>query len=239
MKHTRTVVAALALVPVLAGCGSLLGSEAAPDVVYQLRAVDAPPLAPPVAGELVVLRPLARPGLDTDRIVVALPDRQLDAYRGSRWSARTPDLVQSLLLDGLRARGAWRTVLPDRGEFRGRWVLQTEIRDFQAEYASAGAAPVVRVTIRGELGHAPARQPVASAVGAGEARASSDRMRDVVAAFEAAYAQAVTKLVDALHAGALQVEAAAAESPARPANAERTPRTGASNASNASNAPTP
>jgi cholesterol transport system auxiliary component len=203
-------LATLALAPLLAGCGSLLGGGTPADVVYQLRAAEGAPLSPPVPGELVVQRPLARPGLDTDRIVVTLPDRKLDAYRGSRWSASVPDLVQSLLLDGLRARGAWRTVLPDRGEFRGQWVLQTEIRDFQADYATTGGAPVVRVTLRGELGRAPARQPVASVVGTGEARASSDRMRDVVAAFEAAYAQAATQLVDALHARALDVEAAAA-----------------------------
>lgn len=208
MKHSRTWIAAVAIVPLLAGCGSLLGSDAAPDVVYQLRAAEAAPLAPTIASELVVMRPLARPGLDTDRIVVTLPDRQLDVYRGSRWSAPTPDLVQSLLLDGLRARGAWRTVLPDRGEFRGRWVLQTEIRDFQAEYAAPGVAPVVRVTLRGELGRAPAREPVASALGTGEVRAASDRMRDVVAAFEVAFAQAATALVDSLHAGARAAESA-------------------------------
>jgi cholesterol transport system auxiliary component len=210
MNRSAFRMAAFALASLLAGCGSLRESAAPADVVYQLRAVDAPALSAPIPGELVVLRPLSRPGLDTDRIVVVLPDRQLDAYRGSRWSARAPDLVQSLLLDGLRARNAWRTVLPDRGEFRGRWVLQTEIRDFQAEYAAPGAAPTVRVTLRGELGRSPARQPVVSAVGAGEARAASDRMRDVAAAFEAAFAQAATKLVDELHAGALAAEAAAA-----------------------------
>jgi cholesterol transport system auxiliary component len=216
MNRPAFWIAGLALAPLLAGCGSLRESGAPADVVYQLRAADAPALSPSIPGELVVLRPLSRPGLDTDRIVVTLPDRQLDAYRGSRWSARAPDLVQSLLLDGLRGRNAWRTVLPDRGEFRGGWVLQTEIRDFQAEYAAAGVAPIVRVTLRGELGRAPARQPVVSAVGAGEAPAASDRMRDVAAAFEAAFAQAATKLVDELHAGALAAEADAARADALP-----------------------
>jgi cholesterol transport system auxiliary component len=224
MKHPRTWMTALALVPLLAGCGSLLESEAAPEVVYQLRTTESPPLSPTIGSELAVLRPLSRPGLDTDRIVVTLPDRQLDAYRGSLWSARAPDMVQSLLLDDLRARGGWRTVLPDRGEFRGRWVLQTEIRDFQAEYATTGAAPVVRVTLRGELGRAPSRQPVASAVGAGEARATTDRMRDVAAAFEAAYAQAARQLVDALHSGALAAEAAAASTTVQAGESNAAPR---------------
>lgn len=207
----RTWLVPLLIAPLLAGCTTILASDSAPEVVYHLRAIDAPPLTP-IPGALVVMRPLARPGLDTDRIVVMLPDRRLDTFRGSRWSAAVPDLVQSLLLDSLRARGGWRTVLPDRGEFRGRYMLQTEVRDFQAEYGAAGGAPLVRVTLRGELGHAPQRQPVASAVGSGEVRAASDRMRDVVAAFEAAQMQAAVALADAIHAGALAADAASPES---------------------------
>jgi cholesterol transport system auxiliary component len=212
-------VAPLLLLPWLAACGSLLDSDAPPDTVYELRTTNAPKsaaaLAPQVPGEIVVLRPLVRPGLETDRIVVALPDHRLDSYRGSRWSASLPDLVQSLLLDDLRARGAWQTVLPDRGEFRGRWMLQTEIRDFQAEYATPGTAPLVRVTLRGELGRAPSRGPVGSAIGAAEVRAASDRMRDVAAAFAAAYAEAADRLLAEAHARAVEVEAAVAASGAR------------------------
>lgn len=207
--HSRRLPALLVLPAILlGGCGGLLKSDAQPETVYALRAREAAPLAP-VAGELVVLRPFARPGLDTDRIVVALPDRRLDSYRASRWSAPAPDLVQSLLLDQLRARGAWHTVLPDRGEFRGRWVLQTEIRDFQAEYASAGAAPTVRVTLLGQLGRAPVREPVAGATATASVASVSDRMRDVAAAFEAACAEAGDRLVTELHAAAAAAEAAA------------------------------
>lgn len=216
----RLAVAAAGLT-LLAGCGGLFQTkETAADAVYELRAPAATPLAPAIPGEIVVLRPIARPGLDTDRVVVALPDRRLDAFRATRWSAPLPDVVQSLLLDGLRARGAWQTVLPERGEFRGRYALQTEIRDFQAEYATEGAAPTVRVTLRGDLGRAPDRAPIASATGTGEVRAASNRMRDVAAAFEAAYAAAATQVVDAIHAGALARPDAAR--PATPAPATRT-----------------
>jgi cholesterol transport system auxiliary component len=205
MKQVARVVGALvAAVPLFAGCASLLDSDKPADLAYQLRVTPGEALAPTIAGELVVMRPLARPGLDTDRIVVALPDRRLDSYLGSRWSAPLPDLVQSLLLDELRGRNAWRTVLPDRGEFRGAYVLQTEVRDFQAEYAAAGAAPLVRVTLRGDLGRAPERAPIASAAATGEQRAASNRMSDVAAAFEVAYAQAAGKMVAEIHAGALR-----------------------------------
>lgn len=218
-----TLALASAGVALLAGCGGLFETKGVAETVYDLRSPAAAPLAPAIAGELVVLRPLTRPGLDTDRIVVTLPDRRFDGYRGARWSAPVPDLVQSMLLDGLRARGAWQTVLPDRGEFRGRYALQTEIRDFQADYADEGAAPTVRITLRGDLGRAPERSPIVSAVGSGEARAASNRMRDVAAAFESAYSAAATQLIDAIHAGAVAAPARSGESkPATPTPQSRT-----------------
>lgn len=223
VRAPALAAALLGGLPLLAACGGLLETKEVAQTVYELRATSAPALAPAVAGEIVVLRPLARPGLDTDRIVVTLPDRRLDGYRGSHWSAPAPDLVQSLLLDGLRARGAWQTVLPDRGEFRGRYALQTEIRDFQAEYAEEGAAPTVRVTLRGDLGRAPERAPIVSAVGTGEARAASNRMRDVAAAFESAYANAANQVIDAVHAGALAAAGRPTEAkPVTPAPATHT-----------------
>jgi cholesterol transport system auxiliary component len=223
-RLARAVLAAAAAAPLLVGCGSLLGSDVPADLAYHLRPSAGEALAPTIPAELVVMRPLARPGLDTDRIVVALPDRRLDSYRGSRWSAPLPDLVQSLLLDELRGRSGWRTVLPDRGEFRGAYVLQTEVRDFQAEYASAGAAPMVRVTLLGQLGRAPERSPVGSAAASGEQRAASNRMSDVAAAFEAAYAQAATRLTSQIHAKAVEAERAAAARTSRPYDASEAAR---------------
>lgn len=216
-RRRRVLAAALAACGVAlsaGGCtGGLFKSEQAAAVVYQLRPQSGEALAPVVAGDLAVLRPFTRPGLESERIVVWLPDRRLDAYSGSRWSAPLPDLVQSLLLDELRARGGWKNVLLDRGEFRGQYVLQTEIRDFQADYAAVGQAPLVRVTLRGELGRAPNRTPVATIVGTGEVRAAADRMSDVVAAFEQAYAQAAAQVAAGIHAAALGSEKAQIPTP--------------------------
>jgi len=206
----RAAVGACALAAALAGCtNGLFKSEQSAAVVYQLRPAPGAALEPVAAADLAVLRPFTRPGLESERIVVWLPDRRLDAYTGSRWSAPLPDMVQSLLLDELRARGGWKNVLLDRGEFRGQYVLQTEIRDFQAEYAAVGQAPTVRVTLRSELGRAPNRTPVATLVGTGEVRAAADRMSEVVAAFEQAYAQAAAQVAAGAHAAALGAEKAA------------------------------
>jgi cholesterol transport system auxiliary component len=206
MKHPL-LWPALALVATLTACGGVFQTHEAAPVSYALRSV--PPVAATaqVAATLVVARPVARPGLDSERIAVRLPDRRLDAYAGASWSAPPPRLVEALLLDALRAAGGWRAVVSEHSAFGGRYLLQTEITDFAADYG-AGGAPLVRVELRGELGVAAERRLVASVAGRGEVRAAADRQHEVMAAFDAAAAQAVAELVAATDAAALAAEVA-------------------------------
>jgi len=192
----------------VAGCSGLFQTHESPATVYTLGAA-APPAAAPaaVAATLVVARPVARAGLDSERIAVRLRDLRLDAYAGASWSAPPPRLVEALLVDGFRGAGGWRAVVTEQSAFAGRYLLQTEIADFTADYADGGAAPLVRVVLRGQLGVAAERRLIASVEGHGEVRAAADRQREVVAAFEAAAARAVAELVAAADAAALAAEA--------------------------------
>ena len=200
---------ALAALAALAGCGGLLQTHEAAPVVYTLHAVPPPPAPAAVAATLVIARPVARPGLDTHRIAVLLPERRLDAYAGASWASPLPQLVEALLVDSFRAAGGWRAVVTERSAFPGRYLLQTEITDFAADYAEPGHAPLVRVVLRGELGLAAERRLVASVAGRAEVRAAADRQHDVAAAFEAAAGQAIAQLVAAADAAALAAEAPA------------------------------
>ncbi len=208
MKHL-IAWPALAALAALAGCGGLLQTHEAAPVVYTLHAVPPPPAPAAVAATLVIARPAARPGLDTERIAVLLPDHRLDAYAGASWRAPLPRLVEALLVDSFRAAGGWRAVVTERSAFPGRYLLQTEITEFGAEYAEAGRAPLVRVTLRGELGLAAERRLVASIEGRAEVRAAADHQRDVAAAFETAAGQAIASLIAAADAAALAAEAPA------------------------------
>jgi cholesterol transport system auxiliary component len=208
MKASNMVVLAASAVA-LAACGGLFRSHEAPPATYELRAAAVEPAPGRVPATLLVARPRARPGLDTDRIAVTLPDRRLDAYAGSRWSAALPLLVEALLVDSLRSSGGWQAVLPERSQFGGRYLLQTEIREFEADYAGHSGAPTVRVQLRGELGLVGERRLVASGEGGAAIVAAADRQREVVAAFAAAYAQAAAQLVAAVNAGALAAERSA------------------------------
>jgi cholesterol transport system auxiliary component len=206
MKHPIRC-ATFALLTALAACSTFQTHEAAP-VIYTLRAAPAAAAPAAVDATLVIARPAARPGLDTERMAVRLPDRRLDAYAGARWSAPLPRLVEALLLDSFRGAGGWRTVVTEQSAFPGRYLLQTEILDFAADYAAGGGAPLVRVALRGELGLATERRLVASIEGRGEARADADRQRDVAAAFETAAAAAIAELVAAADAAAVAAETA-------------------------------
>jgi cholesterol transport system auxiliary component len=209
MKHST--LAALAATFPLAACSGLFHSQAPVAAVYELRAGPVAQAATPSAATLVVSRPRARPGLDSDRIAVQLADRRLDAYAGARWSAPLPDLVESLLVEGLRASGGFQSVVSERGEFVGRYLLEPEITDFEADYSRGAGAPTVRVRLHAQFGLVTEHRPLATLEGSAEVTAAADRQREVTAAFEAAYRQAAGQLIAALGAAAAAADAAAAQ----------------------------
>lgn len=208
MRYPALAVSALVLL--CSGCTSGLFETRQP--VQQTYVITAgapqPGAGAAVAVHLVVGRPIVGPGLFTDRIAVLHADRRLDYFSGNRWGATTDVMVQSLLVESLRATGRLSSVQSDLSAFTAQYLLQTELRDFQAEYADDAAAPVVRVRLVCTLGRVRAREPLAEYTVAAEARAQSNTMRAVIQAFEAAYREAAQSLVDHTLSGLAQAEAA-------------------------------
>jgi ABC-type uncharacterized transport system auxiliary subunit len=186
----------------LAACGGLLQSHEVELTVYELNATAPPAAATRLTATLSVARPRARPGLDSDRIAVTLAGQRLDAIGGSRWSAPLPDLVQALLIDGLRDAGGWQAVVTERDAFRGRYLLESDVEAFEAEYPQSGAAPTVRVKLSGQLGLSAERRLIATVAGSASVKAGADRQREVVAAFERAYNDAAQQLIAAIDSAA-------------------------------------
>lgn len=197
------------------GCvAGAFDSEVPPQHVYVLK-----PL--PAANEggavipvgVTVARPTARPGLDTDRIALLQPDRRLDYYSAARWGAEAQDVMQDLLIQSLRNTGRLATVQGDMSPFIAEYVLQTDITDFQAEYAGGGAGPVVQVTLVCTIGRMKDRKPLAGFTAAATAQAATDTLGATVEAFESAYQQAarvaVSGILDALTAANATPAAAA------------------------------
>lgn len=196
------LVAMFAACAALAGCGGLFITHAQPSIVYTPTVPVAPAQTPRHEAVLVVARPESGPGLDSDAIAVALPGRRLDALSGARWSASVPEIVQDYLVRSLGGREGWRAVVSDHSAFAGDYLLQTDIRAFTAQYATPGQPPRVQVWLHAELGSSRARTLLASIDARGEAQAGDDRQGAIVAAFDAAFADAVKSLGDQVYAAA-------------------------------------
>jgi cholesterol transport system auxiliary component len=193
-----------------AGCtGNLFHSDAKPEQTYRLRAPAAaaagaaapastaaasPAPAAPTLATLQVAHPMAAPGLDGAHIMLVQADHRMNFYVGSRWPAPLPDVLEALAVETLRASGDWQSVQDSGSPFPSGYLLQISVRRFDADYSAGGAAPEVQVVLDCTLGAREGRELVASFVAQGSAAASSDRMTEVVAAFERADATALTSL---------------------------------------------
>lgn len=198
--HLRRAAPVL-LALLVAGCSSLLHSDAPPVQVYTLRpgassssegAGDPPQAA---AASLRVAHPLAGPGLGTAQIVLLQPDHRMNVYAASAWSTDAPALIESLAEQTLRDSGQWSSVEDAESPFPSDYLLQISIRRFDADYsAGTDAAPTIHVTLDCMLGSEDGRRILASFVAAGAVPAAANKLSDVVAAFQQATDQALKSL---------------------------------------------
>ena len=180
----------------LTGCstGSLFDSDTPVPQNYVLA--PAPAVtgeATPAAVDVAVSRPDLAPGLDTDRIAV-LKEREIDYYRGVRWGSRAIEMIQTLVVDSLEDQRLFRSVTPEQARVAGDYVLDLQVRDFQAEYSPSADAPTVHVTLVGRLIRVIDRKLVSTVSAQSKTQASEDRLREVLTAFERASHEAIVDL---------------------------------------------
>jgi cholesterol transport system auxiliary component len=195
VRSVNGALVAACLLLVLGGCGSLLETTVPAPQSYVLRlpVTAVPALAAP-AGSVLVQRPEPGPGLDSEFIALLRSDRRFDFYAASHWAAPAPDVVESAIVDTLRASGTFSSVLDDSSPFAPRYDLRCGMRRFEADYTVGGDAPTVFVTLDCTVGRHRDRELLGSFVAQGSAPAAADRLNDVVAAFEAATTKAVAEL---------------------------------------------
>lgn len=192
MKIRVLAVSSAALL--LGACGGLLETTIPAPQSYVLRLpARTPPAEAARAGTLLVQRPEAGPGLESDRIVLLRSDNRFDTYAASRWAAPVPDMLEALLIDGLRGGGAFSGVFDDSSPYAPRFDLRCATRRFEADY-TAGDTPTIFVALDCTVGRHRDRSLLASFTAQGSAPARADRLNDVVAAFSTATQTAVGEL---------------------------------------------
>jgi cholesterol transport system auxiliary component len=212
------IFAAVTLTLCLTGCstGSLFDSETPTPVNYILAPV--PPAAAATSSaasniDLAIARPDVAPGLDSRRVAV-LRGRQLDYYRRTEWGGSVTEMVQTLLVASLDDQKLFRSVTSEQARVSSEYLLDVEVRDFQAEYAEGNSVPQIRVTFVGRLIRIADREIIGSVTATALRAATDNRMSEVAAAFEAA-AQQVALEVAGKTAQSVNADQASATSPAR------------------------
>jgi cholesterol transport system auxiliary component len=204
----RRILLMLSIGALVSGCSGLLHSDDPPVQIYYLRAAVSPGLAAAeqkqaldaartaaansakssidVPPSLQVPRPQADPGLATELITLIQSDHRMDHYGGSSWPSTLTDVVETLAIDTLRASGHWSAVHDSPSPFTADYLLQINIRRFEADYTAGGEAPKVYVTLDCTIARRLGRELLASFVAEGVADANANKMSAVVAAFEKA-----------------------------------------------------
>lgn len=128
----------------LSGCGPLIklpGSGPAP-MFYSLTPPALETVAAPREATLLVEEPLALGGLGGDRIALTPARREMSFFAHARWRDRAPRLMLAALIETLEDSKAFKAVIREGAGLRSDYRLKLELRDFQAEYAGAGAPRV-------------------------------------------------------------------------------------------------
>ncbi len=145
ITHRLTLIG---LAMLAAACGPLVelpNSGPAPSL-YTLTPV------PAIAGEgttdlLLVEDPTAAGGLDSTMLARRSSPTAIQYYAGGRWADRPTQMIQAALVEAFEmagqhvSRGRGGTSVP------AVYELQTDLRDFQAEFYSGGDIPEIRVRL--------------------------------------------------------------------------------------------
>lgn len=191
---TRVLAAALAAL-VLGGCIRLL-PESQPVEIYRLRvpASGQPVLRAYGVPTVMVALPSATRAYGGSDIVITRGDSSLALAAGSRWSAPARNIVQDAIIQTFERAEGPAPLRPGDG-IASDYDLSLDLRAFEADYDQGeAAAPLIRVTVGARL-ISSARNLAGSSLFSAEARAASNTMTDIVAAFEQATAQMAADLV--------------------------------------------
>jgi ABC-type uncharacterized transport system auxiliary subunit len=180
------------LASMLAGCGGMMTSDEPAEHVYWLDATTlsfGESSTQPKPELVIVVNSL--PGLDTDRILVKGPGARINHYAGARWPDHLPEVISATVRLSFESSGQFSRVDSRSPGGDKVWSLELELREYFAVATTTDGAPQVHVQLAGHVNCDSAEGTVdASAIAA----ASENRLTAIVAAFQAATNEALTKL---------------------------------------------
>ena len=177
----------------LGGCG-VIPKVNDPIPLYTLSAVTKfSRQLPKVDWQLVVGTPVASADLDTTRIALTRSPGVIEYFAKGAWADNAPVLLQDKLIESFEASGAIVSVGRDAVGLRPDYVLQTDLRDFQAELT--GGAPTTHLRLAAKLVRMSDRRIVATFQTEQKVAAAGNALPQIVDAFDRAASEAFEDVV--------------------------------------------
>jgi cholesterol transport system auxiliary component len=183
------------LILTLAGCSGLFGGGDAPHLYRLTPKSTYPPNLPHRSVQLLINEPLAPAGLDKSRIALSRSPVSIDYFADSEWTDRAPLLVQTAILQSFENSKAITAIDRESVGLRADFILDPEIRHFEAVYDSANGPPEIWVAINVRLVNPSSRDVVAQTLFERRERASANDVPSIVTAFDEALGGAMKEIV--------------------------------------------
>lgn len=187
-------LAVVLLVLSLGGCAKLFTEPPRP--LFRLTApADFPPQTHQVAAQLAIGVPYAPAAIDTQRIAMSRSPTSLDYLADGDWADRAPPLVKTALIEAFENSKAFAAVGPDSLDLRPNFVIESDLRHFEAVYDSPTGPPVVWVQMEVKLVKVPQHAILAETLINARQPASANATPQIVLAFDAAMADAAKQII--------------------------------------------
>lgn len=179
----------------LAGCGTVINAAAGnPPRLFRLSSKSTfPDDIPDVDWQLVVDTPSAPASINTNRIGLMETPYRFNYFAEASWVDRAPLMVQNLIIESFDNSHAIVGVGPASIGLRPNFVLQPELREFQAQ--QEGDSQRVNVTINVRLVKMPERIIIAVEHFSRETIAPAGAIDPVIDAFDEALGKVLKRLV--------------------------------------------
>jgi len=203
----KLCLAAFAL-GVLAACSLELPGSGAPPRMYVLTPKSTFPGAlPTVDWQLLVEIPQSPAGVNTARIALRDSPIEMRYFELANWTDLAPKMIQTLIVESFENSNHIVAVGREAIGLRADYVLKTDLREFQAEYAQRlpdhtdgglgdVAPPSIRVRINAKLIKMPRRSIVATKNFEYVVPATENSMQAIIGAFDEALGKAMRRLVE-------------------------------------------
>ena len=152
---------------------------------------------PLVRWQLIVDVPVAPESLDTARIALSHNPTKLDYFADSAWTDRAPLMIQGLVIESFENTGKIVAVGRQDTDLRADYVLQTELRDFEARYYNGTEQPPeIYVRFGAKLVKMPDREIIGDTNIVQKVPASRNDIESIIGAFDDALGSAMKHLVE-------------------------------------------